>query len=115
VHWEGLKWTYSLVSGVFHQPGVSFMSLVAPYTRLSPAAMATAKIDPDQGTYDQLKGRCVQDGVLFVDDAFPAIDKSIFFSHSVPTNVRWKRPKVRTSKFPRLECLPPLLVLLSLT
>ncbi|KAK2189237.1 hypothetical protein NP493_113g04032 [Ridgeia piscesae] len=55
--------------------------------------MATAKFDTDQGTYDELKSRCVQDGILFEDDAFPAVEKSIYFSRFVSTHVRWKRPK----------------------
>ena len=33
---------------------------------------------------------------LFEDPLFPAEDKSIFFSQSVPYGIKWKRPKVKS-------------------
>lgn len=57
--------------------------------------MDTAKFDSSQRSYDELKCKYVHDGVLFEDDAFPAVEKSIFFSRAVSAHVRWKRPKVR--------------------
>ncbi|KAI0242490.1 Calpain-A [Lamellibrachia satsuma] len=55
--------------------------------------MDTAKFDSSQRSYDELKCKYVHDGVLFEDDAFPAVEKSIFFSRAVSAHVRWKRPK----------------------
>lgn len=49
----------------------------------------------DGKSYEQLRQECLQRGVLFEDQDFPATDSSLFFSQSVPVNIEWKRPTVR--------------------
>uniref|UniRef100_A0A3P8VMT6 Calpain 9 n=1 Tax=Cynoglossus semilaevis TaxID=244447 RepID=A0A3P8VMT6_CYNSE len=46
----------------------------------------------DGKSYEQLRQECLQQGVLFEDQDFPATDSSLFFSQSVPVNIEWKRP-----------------------
>uniref|UniRef100_A0A8D3E892 Calpain 9 n=1 Tax=Scophthalmus maximus TaxID=52904 RepID=A0A8D3E892_SCOMX len=47
----------------------------------------------DGKSYEQLRHECLQKGVLFEDQDFPAAGPSIFYSQSVPVNIEWKRPK----------------------
>lgn len=51
----------------------------------------------DGKTFEQLRQECLQKGVLFEDPDFPATDSSLYFSQSVPVQIQWKRPKVRSS------------------
>ncbi|CAJ1052840.1 calpain-9 [Xyrichtys novacula] len=46
----------------------------------------------DGKSFDQLRNECLQNGVLFEDPDFPAVDSSLFFSQNVPVNIEWKRP-----------------------
>lgn len=49
---------------------------------------------PHNGTsYADLKKHCLQQGVLFEDPDFPAVDASLFFSRKPPRPFVWKRPK----------------------
>ena len=43
-------------------------------------------------SYDEIKKRCLEEGILFEDPEFPAEDESIFFSRSPPRPFEWKRP-----------------------
>lgn len=45
-------------------------------------------------SYDEIKKRCLEEGILFEDPEFPAEDESIFFSRSPPRPFEWKRPGV---------------------
>uniref|UniRef100_UPI0037E96849 calpain-9 n=1 Tax=Semicossyphus pulcher TaxID=241346 RepID=UPI0037E96849 len=47
----------------------------------------------DGKSFEQLRHECLQNGVLFEDPDFPAVDSSLFYSQSVPVNIEWKRPK----------------------
>lgn len=49
----------------------------------------------DGKSFEELRHECLQKGVLFEDQDFPAADSSLYFSESVPVNIEWKRPKVR--------------------
>ncbi|XP_077987737.1 calpain-5-like isoform X2 [Glandiceps talaboti] len=52
------------------------------------------KVIPFKGQkYEDLKKMCQDQGNLFSDPEFPAEDRSIFYSKSVPGQVEWKRPK----------------------
>jgi hypothetical protein len=44
--------------------------------------------------YQELKKFHIEQGTLFTDPAFPAID-SIIGTSSMPANIEWKRPGVR--------------------
>ena len=44
--------------------------------------------------YDQIKAKCLEEGISFEDPEFPAVDKSIFFSSAPPRPFEWKRPHV---------------------
>lgn len=46
----------------------------------------------EQQKYDDIKSKCLQDGMLFEDPEFPAEDNSIFFSRRPPRPFVWKRP-----------------------
>ncbi|XP_077870335.1 calpain-6-like [Saccoglossus kowalevskii] len=53
------------------------------------------KVKPYKGQkYEELKKMCQEQATLFSDPEFPAEDRQIFFSKSVPGRVEWKRPKV---------------------
>lgn len=44
-------------------------------------------------TYEHQKARCLEEGVLFEDPEFPAVNKSLFFSSERSTDtILWKRP-----------------------
>jgi hypothetical protein len=43
--------------------------------------------------YETLKQECLQSGRLFEDPLFPTVNKSMFYTQSVPTGATWKRPK----------------------
>lgn len=43
---------------------------------------------------NEIKSKCAQQGVLFEDPEFPAVDSSLFFSRSPPRRLEWKRPHV---------------------
>ncbi|XP_062819934.1 calpain-6 isoform X1 [Anolis carolinensis] len=43
--------------------------------------------------YQELKQQCLEEGRLFEDPEFPAIDESIFYSTPPPGRIEWKRPK----------------------
>lgn len=50
--------------------------------------------------YETLRARCLQNGVLFQDEAFPPVSHSLGFKelgpHSSKTyGIKWKRPRVR--------------------
>ncbi|OWF50327.1 calpain-B-like isoform X18 [Mizuhopecten yessoensis] len=42
--------------------------------------------------YDQIKAKCLDEGILFEDPEFEATDMSIFFSKRSPRPFEWKRP-----------------------
>ena len=44
--------------------------------------------------FEEIKKKCLEEGVLFEDPEFPAEDGSIFFSKSPPRPFEWKRPTV---------------------
>ncbi|XP_054145737.1 calpain-6 [Melozone crissalis] len=43
--------------------------------------------------YHELKGQCLQQGILFEDPEFPASDESLYYDSTAAGNVEWKRPK----------------------
>lgn len=45
-------------------------------------------------SYDQLKEKCLSEGILFEDPEFEAEDSTIFFSKRPPRPFEWKRPHV---------------------
>lgn len=45
-------------------------------------------------SFEQLRSECLQNGVLFEDPDFPAVDSSLYYSQSVPVQIEWKRPTV---------------------
>ncbi|KAL6111120.1 capn9 [Pungitius sinensis] len=47
----------------------------------------------DGKSFEELRNECLQKGVLFEDQDFPAADSSLYYSESVPVNIQWKRPK----------------------
>ena len=49
--------------------------------------------------YNKLKESCRKSGRLFEDQAFPADDRSLFFSQPSPRRFVWKRPGVCTQYF----------------
>ena len=48
--------------------------------------------------YNKLKEKCRRTGQLFEDPAFPANDRSLFFSQPSPRRFVWKRPGVSVYK-----------------
>ncbi|XP_056021329.1 calpain-B-like isoform X22 [Ostrea edulis] len=54
------------------------------------------KKDPFSGvinqSYDEIKKKCLEEGILFEDPEFEAEDSSIFFSRAPPRPFEWKRP-----------------------
>ncbi|XP_072912674.1 calpain-9 [Hemitrygon akajei] len=44
-------------------------------------------------TYQELKKQCLNEGVLYEDQEFPADDSSLFYSEKPPVTFEWKRPK----------------------
>lgn len=56
------------------------------------------KKDPFSGvinqSYDEIKKKCLEEGILFEDPEFEAEDSSIFFSRAPPRPFEWKRPHV---------------------
>ncbi len=48
--------------------------------------------------YDVLKAQLVESGSLFEDDAFPAIDASVFFKEAPPHAIQWLRPTVSLTR-----------------
>lgn len=44
--------------------------------------------------YDDIKAKCQEEGILFEDPEFEAVDESIFFSHEAPRPFEWLRPSV---------------------
>lgn len=42
--------------------------------------------------YQLLKQECMKYGRLFEDPEFPASDRSMFYTQSVPSGTKWKRP-----------------------
>jgi len=44
-------------------------------------------------SYEEIRAQCLKEGRLFEDPDFPAVDKSVFFSHNPPQPFDWKRPK----------------------
>ncbi|XP_063026416.1 calpain-6 [Melospiza melodia melodia] len=43
--------------------------------------------------YHELKGQCLQQGILFEDPEFPASDESLYYDSAAKGKVEWKRPK----------------------
>eukprot|EP00794_Sanderia_malayensis_P020617 gene20617-22652_t len=43
--------------------------------------------------YADIKNKCLQEGTLFEDPEFPAVDTSLFFGRKPPKPFVWKRPK----------------------
>ncbi|NXE65114.1 CAN5 protein, partial [Calcarius ornatus] len=43
--------------------------------------------------YHELKGQCLQQGILFEDPEFPASDESLYYESAAKGKVEWKRPK----------------------
>ncbi|XP_030084769.2 calpain-6 isoform X1 [Serinus canaria] len=43
--------------------------------------------------YQELKGQCLQQGILFEDPEFPASDESLYYDSAAKGKVEWKRPK----------------------
>ncbi|KAK6181229.1 hypothetical protein SNE40_009129 [Patella caerulea] len=54
-------------------------------------------------SFDACKQKCLEDGILFEDPEFEAIDDSIFFSKSPNRAFEWLRPKVSYAD----NCLSP--------
>lgn len=48
--------------------------------------------------YSELKAACLNNGKLFEDPEFPAVDSSLFFKKSPPGAVKWLRPRVRWNR-----------------
>ncbi|XP_059838205.1 calpain-9 [Hypanus sabinus] len=44
-------------------------------------------------TYQELKKQCLNEGVLYEDQEFPADDSSLFYSEKPSVTFEWKRPK----------------------
>ena len=44
-------------------------------------------------TFESLRAKCLEDGVLYDDPEFPATHKSVYFS-KVDPRIQWRRPKV---------------------
>ena len=49
--------------------------------------------------YNKLKDNCRRSGRLFEDSAFPADNRSLFFSQASPRKFEWKRPGVTILHF----------------
>ena len=45
-------------------------------------------------TFAEIRDQCLQEGRLFEDPDFPAVDSSIFYSRAPPRPFVWKRPTV---------------------
>ena len=45
-------------------------------------------------TFQEIRAQCKQEGCLFEDPDFPAVDSSIFYSRAPPRPFVWKRPPV---------------------
>lgn len=57
------------------------------------------KIVPFKGQdYEKLRSECLKSGRLFEDPLFPTVDKSMFYTQSVPDGVKWRRPKEISNK-----------------
>lgn len=59
------------------------------------ASIQALDTQSDGKSFEQLRQECLQEGVLFEDPDFPAIESSLFYSQSFPVQVEWKRPQVR--------------------
>ena len=46
--------------------------------------------------YDEIKAKCEEEGILFEDPEFEAVDTSLFFSQEPPRPFEWLRPSVST-------------------
>lgn len=42
--------------------------------------------------YQLLKQECLKNGRVFEDPEFPTLDRSMFYTQSVPRGTKWKRP-----------------------
>uniref|UniRef100_UPI00398E71E5 LOW QUALITY PROTEIN: calpain-3-like n=1 Tax=Pristiophorus japonicus TaxID=55135 RepID=UPI00398E71E5 len=42
--------------------------------------------------FQHLKDDCLQKGILFEDEVFPADDSSLFYTQNLPVKLEWKRP-----------------------
>jgi len=45
-------------------------------------------------SYQDIKQKCLEQGALWEDDEFPAVDSSIFYSRRPAKKFEWKRPGV---------------------
>ena len=43
--------------------------------------------------FEALKKECLKSGKLFEDPMFPPVDKSLFYTQSIPYGTKWMRPK----------------------
>ena len=66
------------------------------FERINDAEKAKGFKDQD---YKKLKENCRKSGRLFEDHAFPADDRSLFFSQPSPRRFVWKRPGVWDLKY----------------
>lgn len=48
--------------------------------------------------YEDIKKKCLEQGALWEDDEFPAVDKSIFYSRRPNKKFEWKRPGVSSTQ-----------------
>ncbi|KAK6995887.1 hypothetical protein SK128_015501, partial [Halocaridina rubra] len=49
--------------------------------------------------FNIIRQQCLDQRILFEDPDFPAADSSIYFSHSPPKPLEWKRPWVSVRIF----------------
>ena len=48
--------------------------------------------------YEKLRDECLKSGKLFEDPLFAPVDKNIFYTQTIPSGTKWKRPKELTDK-----------------
>ncbi|KAM8878694.1 calpain-9 [Spinachia spinachia] len=57
-----------------------------------PRAPGAVDTQSNGKSFEQLRNECLQKGVLFEDEDFPAADASLYYSQGVPVHIQWKRP-----------------------
>lgn len=105
--WEGLYFYQAHVSPRMAE------ELITPVYCTGVSAQVQKQRDKDLGLgrhenaikylgqdYEKLRARCLQNGVLFQDEAFPPVSHSLGFKELGPNSsktygIKWKRPMVR--------------------
>lgn len=45
-------------------------------------------------SFEEIRDKCLADGVLWQDPDFPPVNQSVYYSTQLPQSFQWKRPSV---------------------